>query len=122
MEIEERKKVLKKALTDSFVEDSKAYKSTIEFINTDFINSNIDFKYTYDEFCIEFLNQTLSNLEDIDIFNYDEYDQFYNNFWKFNLYNLQCMLSNKLDKLGYKYDEYYNNSDIKKQIKGKYKE
>ena len=121
MEIEERKKIIKKALIDSFVNDSKAYKNTISFINSDFVNSNINFKYSYDEFCIEFLNQTLINLDDIDIFNYDEYDQFYNNFWKFNLYNLQCMLNTKLDTLGYKYDDYYNNSDIKQQIKNKYK-
>jgi len=115
MEIDEKKKVLKQALVNSFVEDSKAYKNTIEFINNDFFNSNINFKYTYDEFCVEFLNQTLLNIENIDIFNYSG-GQFFNNFFKFNIYNLQCMLSEKLYKLGYKYDDYYNNSDMKENL------
>lgn len=120
MDIEERKKVLQFALTNSFVDEYKAYKSTIDFINKDLSDSNIDFQYSYDEFCIEFLNQTLKNLEDIDIFSFNEYDKFYVNFWQFNLYNLQCMLNKKLEELGYKFDDFYNNSTIKQSIDKKY--
>ncbi len=120
MEIEERKKVLKTALINSFVEDYKAYKNTISFINQDLENSNIKFQYTYDDFCVEFLNQTLKNIENIDIFKEDKYNNFYINFWQFNLYNLQCMLNDKLNELGYKYEDFYESSSIKNKINKKY--
>lgn len=120
MEIEERKKVLKTALINSFVDDYTAYKNTIDFINKDLSGSSIAFQYSYDEFCIEFLNETLINLEDIDIFTVDKYNEFYRNFWKFNLYNLQCMLNKKLDTLGYKYEDFYKKSNIKQTINKKY--
>lgn len=120
MELLERKKVIKVALTNSFVEDSKAYKHTIEFINKDLEKSNINFQYSYDEFCIEFLNETLINIEDIDIFTVDGYDQFYINFWQFNLYNLQCMLNKKLDELGYNFEEFYEKSIMKEKVNKKY--
>ena len=120
MEIEERKTVLKTALINSFVDDYTAYKNTIEFINNDLCKSNIKFQYSYDEFCVEFLDQTLINIEDVDLFA-EKYNEFYNNFWKFNLYNLQCMLNKKLDELGYKYDDFYKTSRIKEKINKKYK-
>ena len=120
MEIEERKSVLKTALINSFVDDYSAYKNTIEFINKDLIESNIEYQYSYDEFCVEFLNETLINLEDIDIFTVEQYNQFYINFWQFNLYNLQCMLNRKLNKLGYKYEDFYKTSNIKQKINKKY--
>jgi len=120
MEIEERKMILKTALINSFVDDYTAYKNTIEFINNDLKASNITFQYSYNEFCIEFLNETLINLEDIDIFTADQYSQFYINFWQFNLYNLQCMLNKKLDTLGYKYEDFYKTSNIKEKINKKY--
>jgi len=119
MEIQERKNVLKKALTNSFVDDYISYKNTIDFINNDLLNSNINFQYSYDEFCVEFLNQTLKNIEDVDIFDNDKFDKFYAEFWKFNLYNLQCMLIEKLNELGYKYDEFYDKSKMKKTINKK---
>jgi len=120
MEIQERKKILKTALTNSFVDDYISYKNTIDFINSDLSDSNIKYQYSYDEFCVEFLNQTLKNIEDIDIFNNEKYDQFYADFWKFNLFNLQCMLVEKLGELGYKYDDFYDKSNIKKSINRKY--
>ena len=120
MEIEERKKVLKNALINSFVDDYSAYKNTIQFINKDLIESNISFQYSYDEFCIEFLNETLENIEEVDIFTADKYNDFYVNFWQFNLYNLQCMLTKKLNNLGYKYQDFYDNSNIKEKIDKKY--
>jgi len=116
MEIEERKSVLKSALINSFVDDHDAYKNTIKFINKDLKKSKINFQYSYDEFCVEFLNETLKNVENIDIFMVNEYNQFYINFWQFNLYNLQCMLNRKLNDLGYKYENFYENSNIKKKI------
>ena len=120
MELEQRKNVLKTALTNSFVEDYEAYKKTIEFINSDLLQNNINYQYNYDEFCVDFLNQALKSVEDVDIFSFNEYNQFYVNFWKFNLYNLQCMLNDKLDKLGYKYEDFYNSSLIKQKINEKY--
>ena len=120
MKIEDRKKVIKTALVNSFVDDSKAYKSTIEFINKDLKKSEINFQYSYDEFCLEFLNETLINIENIDIFTVDGFDQFYINFWQFNLYNLQCMLNKKLDILGYNFEDFYENSTIKEKVNKRY--
>lgn len=121
MTIEERKEILKTALTYSFVEDYKEYKSTVEFINNDLKKSNIDYQYTYDEFCIDFLNQTLKNIEEIDIFSFNEYNQFYINFWQFNLYNLQCMLTKKVNELGYNFEDFFDASSIKGKINNKHK-
>ena len=120
MEVEDRKKIIKTALINSFVDDYKAYKTTIEFINNDLKKSKIKFKYKYNDFCIEFLNMTLKNLENFDIFTAEGYSQFYINFWQFNLYNLQCMLNLKLDELGYKFEDFYKNSDIKQKVNKKY--
>jgi hypothetical protein len=120
MEIEERKKFLETALINSFVEEYDAYKKTVNFINNDLSEYNINFQYTYDEFCISFLNETLKNAENSDIFSFNDFGQFYINFWKFNLYNLQCMLTTKLEELGYKYEDFYNKSNIKKRISDNY--
>lgn len=120
MEVEDRKRVIKSSLTNSFVDDYKAYKTTIEFINNDLKNSNINFQYSYDDFCIEFLNETLKNIEDIDIFTVRGYNEFYINFWQFSLYNLQCMLNKKLDELGYKYEDFYEKSFMKEKVNRKY--
>ena len=107
MRINERKKVIKEALINSFVEEHNSYKNTVNIINKELSDNDIKYQYSYDEFCIEFLNQTLKEIENVDIFNFDEYDSFYSNFWVFNLYNLKNMLSNKLDTLGYKYEDIY---------------
>lgn len=108
MRIYERKIVIKEALVNSFVEEHNAYKNTISFINKELYDNDIQYQYTYDEFCVDFLDQTLKEIENVDIFNYDEYESFYSNFWVFNLYNLKNMLSSKLDTLGYKYEDVYN--------------
>jgi hypothetical protein len=107
MKVNERKKVLKSALVNSFVDDYKSYKNAVEYINTDLSNAHIDFQYTYDEFCIDFLDETLKNLDKVDIFDAEKYNQFYSNFWSFNLHTLQSMLTHKLKKLGYKYEDLY---------------
>ena len=116
MEIEERKRIVEHALTNSFVDDYKAYKNTLDIINMDLKKSNIEFQYTYDEFCVDYLNESLQNIQEIDIFKGDNFDQFYANFWRFNLYNLQCMLNRKLEALGYDFDKFYKNSQVKKSI------
>ena len=120
MEIEERKKVIHDALITSFVDDYKAYKSTIKIVNKDLKKSKINFQYSYDQFCVDFLNQSLSNIQDFDIFKVSNFNQFYINFWQFNLYNLQCMLNRKLNTLGYEYEDFYKTSNIKQKINKKY--
>lgn len=115
MEIEERKIKMKTALVNSFVEDYKAYKKTVKVINNDLKKSKIYYKYTYDEFCVDFLNQTLDTIETIDIFNSSEFSQFYINFWQFNLYNLQCMLDKKIRSMGYEFGDFYKNSSIRQK-------
>jgi hypothetical protein len=119
MDLEERKNVMKEALTTSFVNDYKDYKYTISLLNKDLKKVKIDFKYTYDEFCIDFLNQTLNTIEDVDIFDVDEFGQFYDNFWKFNLYNLQNMINKKLDEVGVDRDLFYKKSSSFKPKKKK---
>ena len=118
MEKEERKRFLENALINSFVDEYEAYKKTINFINTDL--NKFNFQYSYDEFCVSFLKETLKNVEDVDIFNYNDFSQFYLNFWKFNLYNLQSMLTSKLKELGYKYEDFYKDSIMKQRIEENY--
>jgi len=102
------------------VDDYQAYKSTIDIINKDLKKSKIKYKYSYNEFCKDFLKQTLKNLNDIDIFSVENYNQFYINFWQFNLYNLQCMLSDKFEELGYDFDDFYQNSSMKNKMTSKH--
>ena len=120
MNVEKRNEILESALVNSFIEDYKEYKKTIDFINKDFKNNNINFQYSYDQFCVDFLNQSLKNGHEIDIFTSNQFEEFYSNFWKFNLYNLQTMISEKLDELGYEYEDFYNKSEIRKKINKKY--
>ena len=86
MNIEERTNVLKTALINSFVDDHKAYKNTIRLINKDFKKSKINYRYSYDIFCNDFLKQTLINSKEIDIFNSNS--KFYFNFWQFRFFQL----------------------------------
>lgn len=107
MDIKDRKTNMKDALIESFLNDKNAYKNTISFINKDLSDANIDFQYTYDEFCIDFLNESLLGVESNDIFIYENFSDFYSNFFEFNLSILQNMLSKRLNKLGYSFDDVY---------------
>jgi len=120
MNITQKKELLKEILTTSFVDDFKKYKKTIKLINNDLKKSDINFQYSYDNFCIDFLNETLKNIQHIDIFNSDEYEQFYINLWQFNFYNLKCMINKKLDDLGYENSNFFEQSNIRKNINKKY--
>ena len=115
MKTEERKTFLKNALTNSFVDDYKAYKNTMIFINNDLKECDIDFQYTYDEFCISFLNESLNSLDEIDIFTISQNDKFFLNFLNFNLYNLHSMINKKIKELGYNDDYFYIRSNEKNQ-------
>lgn len=107
MEIKDKKNTMKDALIESFVNDHKAYKNTISFINKDLSDANINFQYSYDEFCIDFLNESLLGVESNDIFMYENFSDFYSNFFEFNLMILQNMLSKKLKNLGYSFEDVY---------------
>lgn len=110
MELDERKKILKTALTMSFVDNYDEYKNTISLLNKDLKKMKINFKYTYDQFCIELLNQSLDTVENVDIFDANNYEQFFENFWKFNFYNLQCIINKKLDEIGFNREVFYKKS------------
>lgn len=116
MELENRKRVIEEALTNSFVDDYRAYKNTLDIVNSDLKKSDIEYQYTYDEFCLDFLNESLLNIQEIDIFTVDSFEQFYANFWKFNLYSLHCMLNRKLEALGYDFNKFYKHSQTKLAI------
>ena len=107
MEIKDKKNTIKESLIESFVNDHNTYKNTISFINKDLSDANINFQYTYDEFCIDFLNESLLGIENNDIFMYENFIDFYSNFFEFNLMILQNMLSKKLKKLGYNFEDVY---------------
>lgn len=103
MDVEERKIKIKDALIISFVDDYKSYKSTMKIINKDFKKFKIDYQYVYDDFCVEFLNQTL---ESMDIFNVNEFENFYINFLQFSSYNIKMMIKKKLNYLGYDFEDF----------------
>lgn len=107
MKIEDRKNTIKNALIESFLNDHKAYENTISFINKDLSDANINFQYSYNEFCVDFLNESLLGVEDNDIFIYENFNDFYSNFFEFNLSTIEKMLSKRLNKLGYKLEDVY---------------
>lgn len=106
MDVEERKIKIKDALIISFVDDYKSYKSTMKIINKDFKKFKIDYQYVYDDFCVEFLNQTLESMEEVDIFNVNEFENFYINFLQFSSYNIKMMIKKKLNYLGYDFEDF----------------
>jgi hypothetical protein len=108
--MEYEKNILKEALIDSFVNEHSSYKKTIEIINSDLNKFNINFQYTYDQFCIDFLNQTLENIDNINIYD-KNFANFYIEFWHFNLYNIQSMINKKLTELGYNKEDFLKNLD-----------
>jgi hypothetical protein len=97
MDISNKKELLKSALIQSFVDSHDIYMNAINFINSDLELYNINFKYTYDNFCIDFLNYALSNIEKNDIFNETNIDNFYYKFCQFNLKIFEDMLNEKID-------------------------
>ena len=106
MKIEERKEILREALINSFIEEYKSYKNIVKIINKDLRKSKIDFKYSYNDFCIDFLNESLKNIEKIDIFSDKaQFNEFLINFYQFNLYILQTMLKNRLNNITYEAPE-----------------
>lgn len=107
MEVKDRQNTIKDALIESFVNDRNAYKNTIAFINKDLSDANIDYQYSYDEFCVDFLNESLLGIESNDIFIYEKFHDFYTNFYEFNLVTLQNMLTKKLKNLGYSFEDVY---------------
>ena len=107
MEIDERKKNITSILTESFVEEYEAYKKALNYLNKDFRKSKIGFQYSYDQFCTDFLRQSLDSIEAHDIFVVTDYRQFKLNLWQFNMFNIECMLKKKIEELGYDAKEYY---------------
>lgn len=109
IDINKRKKILETALVKSFVDDYNAYKNTVDFINMDFEKSDVKFQYSYDAFCVDFLNLSLENIDIIDVLESEtDFNSFYKNFLKFNLYVLKGMLKNKLNELGYDAGKFYS--------------
>jgi hypothetical protein len=94
----ERKNILKNALINSFVDDYKSYRDIVDAINKNLTELNIDYQYTYDEFCTDFLDETLKNIDKMDLSKINQ-NNFFVNFWKFNIYNIQSMLNNKIENL-----------------------
>jgi hypothetical protein len=64
MELNERKKDLKERLeNDLYVNRYDTFKQSVFFINKSLDFFNINHKYTYDEFCIDFTNECLDFME-----------------------------------------------------------
>lgn len=105
-DLNQKKQVLTDALTQSFVDDYDAFRSIVNNINDDFKVLEMDYEYTYDTFCVNFLEESLNKLEEEDIFKYTNFKDFYENFWSFNLFVIKTLLIKKFAELGYDYDEY----------------
>jgi len=114
--IRDKKKLLTEALNTSFVDDYNTYKIIIDTINNDFKELNIDYEWSYDQFCVDFLNKSINNLDHIDIFSHGNLNDFYKNFWKFNLIVIKEIIINKFDELGYDYNEFENLLNKQKYI------
>lgn len=105
---EERKKLLTIVLNKSFVDDYGAYKSIVVNINKDFKRLEIDYEFNYDQFCISFLNKSLNEFEEANIFKHKNFKDFYTNFWNFNIFVIKNIIMDKFDELGYDYSKYKN--------------
>jgi len=105
MKVEERKDLLLQSLKQSFVDDYDVYKNIVEQINSDFEKLELGYRWTYDEFCVNFLNVSIQKLEEIDIFRYPNFSEFVKNFWKFNLIIIRTVIINKFEELGYDYEK-----------------
>lgn len=103
--LNERRQILKESFNKSFVDDYEVYKSIIQSINDEFKELGIEYEFTYDEFCVSFLKETMENLKKIDILNYKNFQDFYFNFWDFNLYVIREVLKKKIESLGYDFEE-----------------
>jgi hypothetical protein len=103
---------MERILIYTFAECSNDYKRIVLLLNKDLKKFKIDFKYTYDAFCIEYLNQFLDNFDNTDIFDYAKQDQFDENYRKFHLYNIQCMIDKMLDKVGLDREIFYKKSSL----------
>lgn len=104
--IEDRKKLLSTALNQSFVDDYSAYRNIVNNINDDFKTLSIDYEWTYDEFCVKFLDESMAKLEESDIFKFTNFKDFYSNFWNFNLVVIREIIINKFEELDYDYSKY----------------
>jgi len=103
MDVDVRKKLLLESLKQSFVDDYDVYKNIIKQINNNFDELKLDYQWTYDNFCIEFINMSMEKLEKIDIFRYPNFNKFVSNFWKFNMIIIKTIIINKFEELEYDY-------------------
>lgn len=107
-----QKELLYESLNQSFVDDYATFYKIITKINEDMILLGVDYQWSYNDFCVEFLDESMKKIEQVDIFNYNSLDDFnqnfWVNFWKFNLVIIRSVIANKFDDLGYDYEKYVN--------------
>jgi hypothetical protein len=114
--VNDRKKLLSQALNQSFVDDYNAYRNIVDNINADFKLLLIDYEWSYNDFCVDFLNESISKLDKIDIFKYSTFEDFYSNFWNFNIIVINDIIMNKFQSLGYDYSKYEKLSNNQKYL------
>lgn len=111
MAVQENKQLFLSALNQSFVDDYKVYKGIVGNINEDFKKYEINYEWSYDDFCINFLDETMKKLEKVDIFKHvNSFEDFYHNFWKFNLDVVRTIIINKIVELGYNHEKMISES------------
>jgi len=108
MDIKNNKELLHDALNQAFVDDYNSFNNIVIKINKDMKVLEIDYQWSYNDFCVEFLDESMKKIEQVDIFNYNSFDDFNRNFWKFNLIVVRTIIANKFDELGYDYESYIN--------------
>jgi hypothetical protein len=62
--LEERKKEFKERLTNElFIERYDTFKQSISLINMALENFRVNYQYTYDQFCIDFTNESMEYMD-----------------------------------------------------------
>jgi len=95
MELDKRKRIIKNILTNSFVNDYHGNKKVVAKFNGRLRKLNIPVNYSYDAFCIEFLNSALKSADHRDFFIAVSFDEFYGKLSKFNRILIKDMEINK---------------------------
>jgi hypothetical protein len=102
MKIEDKRKIINEFLPFIFVDFYRIIKSCMDVINKLIMLDNFSFRYSYDEFCVGLLKESLLNAKDIDLNKVFIIGQSQENFRVFLSTISVSALYRKYEALGYK--------------------